>query len=229
MIKSSFNNRNNRNCIQWLSIILGFALCSSSAFAALMTVSAVAPISFAPTNWINTLQFPKFDPTLGTLTSVQLNLSSALNTTLTVTNSAASVSSGTAKTELLLAVQDAGNLFGSTPQLDYFSPGYAYSLSPSQSTSSPLLSGSGTSSDVYSLAAILAEFKGIGNISLTASASAFTALANSGGNTFSSQVSSANANGEVVYTFTPVPEPHAAAMLCSACIGLAASRRRRTV
>lgn len=214
--------------IQCLCTGLILAAFSNNALAALMVSSpAVTPISSTPTDWNTVLQFPKFNPALGTLISFELDLTSTLNTSLSITNNSASASHGTAKTETLLSVQDVGALL-TFPQIDLVSPAYTYSLAPGQNSVSPLLTTTGTSSNIYSSLPILAEFTGVGNITLNASTFTQTLLSNSGGNTFASQISFASANGTVIYTYNPVavPEP-GTALFGVACVGIAAFRRRR--
>ena len=79
------------------------------------------PIPLTSTDWSSSVPLTLFDPSLGTLQSVDLYVSSTLQTTLTVQNSADSASSGTAKTEVQVSVD--GN-----PALDFLSPAFSYSL-----------------------------------------------------------------------------------------------------
>lgn len=190
--------------------------------------AAVSAIPSLTTDWSNILAFPKFNPALGTLISFELDLTSTLNTTLTITNNGLISSQGTAKTEMTLSVKDVGN-FLTVPQIDLLSPSYSYSLAPGGTATSPVLTSTGTSANIYTLPALLAEFTGTGNISLTASTFTQTLLANSGGNSFAAQMSLASANGGVIYTYNPVavPEP-GTAIFGVACIGIAALRRRRS-
>ncbi len=195
------------------------------------------PISFTTTDWSNSLVFPKYTPDGDDyLISIELTLSSTLRTTLTVTNAGGSSSSGQAKTELQVTVQDPLNLLqplfptpppSYTPQLDILSNAFNYSLSPGGSTTSGLLTKNGISSDTYTLGAILAEFTGAGTISLAASTFTQTALFNTGGGTGASQVSTASLTGTITYTY--VPEPTAAVLLLGSGAMLLLRRRRATV
>ena len=96
------------------------------------------PIPSTLTDWIGTLAFPQFNPSLGTLTSVDLTISGDITTQLTITNDALSASSGTANTEWQLTVQDLGSNL-TVPELDLLSPAFGYSLGPGDSVTSGVL------------------------------------------------------------------------------------------
>ena len=195
--------------------------------ATLGPITTTTPITTTLTDWSSSLSFPQFNPALGTLLSVQLDFSSTLTTTLTITNNSGSASSGTAKTELQVTIQDGGpNLIA--PELDLLSPIYSYSLAAGQGTTSGLLSNNGSSGHLYTLAAVLTEFTGVGNISLNASTFTQTLLANTGGNTAANQVSDGDLTGTVTYNYTAVPEPSTYALAIAGLMGLLALRGRRS-
>ncbi len=189
---------------------------AASALLAACAISSLAdtegplttstPVPATLTDWSNALSFPQFNPSLGTLISVELDLSNSFSTTLTIHNMAGTASSGTANTELQVTVLDPGNYISTdvpadVPELNSLSPGFAYSLAPGASISSGLLSKTGTFSDTFTQAAILSEFTGVGNISLSASTLTRTLLGNSGGNTTVAQVTDASLTGDVIYTY----------------------------
>ncbi len=196
---------------------------SGVAAADTVTYATTTPIGSTLTDWVDTLAFQKFNPSLGTLNSVKLDLSGSLSTVLTITNSSPSGSNGTAQTEVQMTVQDAGgNLIA--PQIDLISPIYVYNLGAGQFMTSGTIIKSGNSSDTYTSSAVRSAFTGTGNIVLDASTFTQTLLANTGGNTAADQVTSAQLTGSVTYNY--VPEPATISLLVLG--GLAVIRRRMT-
>jgi len=191
-------------------------------------------VSTRLTDWSGNLSFPKFNASLGTLTSVDLNFSSSMTTTLTVANVGNSSSTGKTQTEVQLSITDSSGILNpggnATPQLDYESlPKFSYSLSAGNSTSSGVLTGN-SSYDTGGLNAtgLLTEFTGTGNISLPAATFTQTDLSNTGGNTNSTQVTDAGLTGTVTYTYTAVPEPTSVTLLVIGGSMALLRRRRRT-
>jgi hypothetical protein len=205
-------------CVFFLCVLPGISLAAMSG-----PFTTTTPITLTATDWTDSLSFPQFNSGLGILNSVTIDLSGSMNTVLTVTNNSAEASTGTAKTELQMTVQDSGgNLI--VPQIDLFSAPYSYSLGAGGSVTSGILTKNGTSSDTYTLAAVLAEFTGPGSIVLDASTLTETWLTNTGGNTFASQSTSAELTGTVTYNYT-VPEPMTISLMSIG--GLALLRKRR--
>jgi hypothetical protein len=214
----------------WLLVFgvvsLGLICPASAATSGPYTTST--PIPMTTTDWSGTLAFPEFNSSLGTLTEVDLSLTGGLQTTLTVTNDAASASSGTATTEVEMTIQDAGtDLAAPGPTL--YSPGFGYSLGPGDNATSGLLTQSGTATNAYTSGVVLAEFNGPGTILLNASTFTQTLLANTGGNTAASQVTAADLTGTVTYQYTPTPapEPSTLVLLGIAGVGLVGYLWRR--
>jgi len=188
------------------------AACGTHSLAAttgpLMTTT---PIPLSQTDLSGELLFPEFNPSLGTLTQVELDLVTTFTTSLTVQNKSGSSSTGGAMTQVQVTVQDMDDSF-TGPEIDLLSPGFSYHLGAGQSTQSGSLTTSATFSQNYSLAAILSEFTGTGNIGLSASTATLAFRANSGGSTVTSQTTDASLTGDVIYTYnlnpyTVVPEP----------------------
>ncbi len=203
------------------------AACATSSLAQTSgPFTTSTPIAATLTDWSNTLLFPQFNPALGTLDSVELNLSSTLTTTLTINNTSPdSASSGTANTWVEITVQDLGDNL--TAPFSVYSASYGYSLGAESGTSSGLLTGNGGSDLTYTSGAILTEFTGGGNISLNASTYTQTLLANTGGNTDASQITDAALTGTVTYTYTAVPEPSTFGLLALGLSALPLLRRQR--
>lgn len=207
-----------------LQIVLGCLVCVS--FVSVVQADAISgpfatttPIASTSTDWSSSLSFPKFDSALGTLTAVQLDLNGGLSTQITITNDSSSPSNGNVKTELQIFVQDGGaNLLAPEPTI--VSNAFGYGLAAGASVTSSLLTNVGSSSRQYTIAAVLDEFNGPGTISLSASTFTQTVLANTGGNTAASQVTSAYLTGNVTYSYIPVPEPSALVLLVAGALGL---------
>jgi hypothetical protein len=164
------------------------------------------PIATTKTDWTGTLMFDQFNPALGSLIGVRLDLATQMDTVLTVTNDSPSGSSGSAKTELQISVQDPSNALY-VPQVDWFSPVVSYTLAPYESKTFDPLNKFFSQSDYYTNGTILAEFTGGGVVTLDASTFTQTWLTNTGGNTFASQVTHGSLTGTVTYYYTDeVPE-----------------------
>lgn len=200
--------------------------CTATALAETVIYTTTTPISSTLTDWSGSLSFPQFQPSLGTLAMVQLDLQGGMQTVLTVDNTGNQSSSGYAKTEIALTVQDAGDNF-TVPEIDFFSPAYDFSLAADTSTISGTLVQSGTGGDQYTALAILNEFTGLGSISLAASTYTATMILYTGGNTLATQATSASLTGTVTYYYNPVPVPEPTSLALLVLGGLALCLRRR--
>jgi hypothetical protein len=199
--------RTESNLLRVAVVLL--AVCGTNAMAAITgPFTTSTPIPLSPTDLSGTLVLPQFDPGLGVLTSMQLDLSTTFITSLTVQNNSASSSTGTAKTQVQFLVQDMGNHF-TVPAMDLLSPGFSYRLAPGQSVESGELTKNSSVSQVFTAGSVLAEFTGTGDVGLSANTATLAFRANTGGNTFSTQVTEASLTCDVIYTYTAtaIPEP----------------------
>jgi hypothetical protein len=209
-------------------ILFAAALCIPAvpAFAALTTFyTATSPIPSTLTDWTNTLSFQKFDPSLGTLTGVQLYLSGSADTTLSVTNESQSISSVNVSVNTQITVQDAGsNLI--SPAIDLIIPTFSYTVNSGDTLSSGMQTKSDSSLNQYTDAAVILEFTGTDFISLNAATLTETLLSYAGGNSDVDQITHAQLTGSVTYIYEQknIPEP-ATIMLMS--LGMAALRRKK--
>lgn len=236
-----------------LSLSLSAVLTAGMALAASANTQILASQSITSgTDFTGSFLFQKFDPSLGTLTSVFLTLGTDLSTTLTVTNNSGSASSGTADTKLQAIIADPSTTFTTTSNVLNGSGGL-FKLRDSVTTD-----GSGDGSDSYSLSgtgsttltppeathslntvpnlsspAVLSFFTGSsGFAQINYKTFTSTILSNTGGNTTASQATTDTFTVGVQYNYTPAssatPEPGTWAMLVAgASTGLVALRRRR--
>lgn len=195
------------------------------------TLTFTGTVSSTLTDWSQNINITKFDSSLGTLTGVELTLTTTGSTSITVTNLGSGASSGSVRTELFISLTDPSDfLAGFNPFIDLLVPSasQAYSLASGDSIVLGPFTRSGSSgAQEFTDSSILAEFTGAGVIALLGNAHAETVQSNSGGNTSTSQVTSANLGLKVVYTYDAVPEPSTYAMLGLGLLGIAYLRNRR--
>jgi len=183
--------------------------------------------------------FQQFNPALGTLLSVALDIDVEMETSLTASNDplAGSNAVGDVSTRLRIFVQDPGlNLFaggsgGSTLQRTWGE--FAYNLAPGASVNSGSLTTTANSNNLYTSAPVLAEFTGLVDMVLNVYTSTATVNTNSGGNFTASQSTFATLNGTVTYTYedapdpAPIPEPTSMFLLGSGALALVRMRRKQ--
>lgn len=208
----------------------------SSAQAAIQTIVQSDTKVATLTDWSEAFTFAKFNSDLGTLLSVQVTVSTSATTTITVENTGSSSSTGTVRTNLQLTVSDPAGLFAldpnnAYPQIDINVPNAApsYDLTPGQSVVlGPYTRNSGNIISLYDSAGILSQFTGSGSdtINLTLATLAQTLLANSGGNTSASQITTATGNLTITYTYDAIPEPSTYALIGLGLVAVFFFRRR---
>ncbi len=192
-----------------------FVMAGLASATILGPITTSTPIPLTLTNWSNTLAFQKFNPSLGTLNSVKLDLSGSLSTVITVTSS--TYATGWAKTSVDVNVQDVGHNLNSPP-ISLMSPAFTFT-NLSGTVVSGTLTKSGVSSDTYTAAAVLSEFTGTGDFLLPADTFTETLVSFTSGNADVSQVTSASLTGTVTYDYT-VPEPATITLLCTGLVFL---------
>jgi hypothetical protein len=223
-------------------ILAGVWLICMPVLAAAATISYTDTIAATTTGWTDALDFNKFDPSLGTLTQVELQLSSGMVTTLTVKNTGAvHQANGTAWITQTLSVKDAGGYIANFPQMSATIPGSPYQfshLAHGASVTSSQYTFSGSSDSFYTANLLLAEFTGTGNISLSASTpNAEPQWTVNGSTTVDvTALTKASLEGSLTYTYTPfvvnpqrsaTPIPASALLLGSGLLGLTGWRKFR--
>ena len=227
------------SCLTAAALALG----GSVAFAASESFSAGAPTgggSFAFDFGLLTpvtLDFPKFDPSLGTLTSISLTLSgtataqqdfenkSNSSATVTMTSAGTMTLKRPNGTQLVVTIPTVINskTVGAYDHVNDSGGTSGFTFDPTTVTASDL--------QVYSGASDLALFTGVGNISLPFTGiGSSTAVGSASLSTGSSMIGSASAT--VLYTFTAaaaVPETSTYGSIGAvAIVGLLGYRRARS-
>jgi hypothetical protein len=205
-----------------LAACLALMLAASTTRADFVTFNATNPIA-APgqlTNFSHDLLFPKFDPSLGTLTSVQVELTGQIRSDITISSSTSA--NGNVRMEVLYITS-----LGGDPFLELLGPRQFFTTPPSPVSFTGVVTGPQTQARSYSDAPTLVSFTGSGNYTLSVNTLTQTLIAFSSGNAIASQTTTASLNGNVRYTFTPVPEPGSIALTLIGLLGLAAIPSRR--
>jgi hypothetical protein len=210
-------------------VLTGISLSVQAQVSVSGPFTTSTPIPSTETVWNSSLAFPQFDPSLGTLQSVTLELSYTFSTTLTVSNlNVDTGASGNAKTEVIITVQDPEYSALNAPEFDVNSAPFAYSLGGGGSASSGLLTKSGNDGgNTYTSGSLLTEFTGPGTIVLPASATADTLLDEVNGNTSAIQITDASLTGTVTYDYIAVPEPSTIGLVVVGLLGVLGLRRRK--
>ena len=201
------------------------------------------------------LQFAKFNTSLGSLSSISIQLYIDYKSVLNIVNSSLVTSTGDAATRITAKATFAS---GAIAQSGYVMPAFTYALAAGATLGATLFStgdanlngGDGgpisllkNLSNVTDKAAYSAlgsnnfDLTGTGFSGITFRTLTDTVVANTGGATSATQITNLDVDGIITYTYTAapvgppppvgVPEPMTAAVLMAGLAGLAGIRRRR--
>jgi len=197
-----------------ISQALAIAACFAAASASASTVTQPLPtntISLKDTNWNDFLNFQKFDTSLGTLTSVQLDLYSNVKGHVDVMN----FNDDAADVPLTLDVTVSVNRPDATSLVLINAPVFNQTLTVDGGGGYASLDNSfkAHNSATFGPGADLDMFKGTGTLSAQIFANANSSTADV--NIFTGFSTQADGYGTVTYTYTaaPVPEPETYGML----------------
>jgi hypothetical protein len=207
-----------------LSAIAGLALLGLSAHAGTITQTYNVPVQV--TDYTQTFTFNKFDPSLGTLDSIELSLAATGNFSGNVTNNAAGLESfkvtessdvtftgpdATSVVSTLAASQNYTNLApGATTPFGPFNPGPGAVMILVPTANFGTYIGTGTLSPGFTLSTLSGQ-----------------AISGGGGNIASALTTKVGGDATLIYTYhtpltTPVPEPGAWASMSIGVLGLMA-------
>jgi hypothetical protein len=212
------------------ALILGAALCAGAQAATVSYDFTKAP---ELTDINQTGQLSYFNAALGTLTGVDITLSSGETMALTLSNNATSAKTAGATAFTYMSFSSslaALDAVISPTTLDLVTnTGGSVSIAANGShTWSPLTANGQLD---YNLDSILASFIGTGSFGVSCASDSAILISGGGGNVSSSQVTNAFCGASITYTYdmappTPTPEPASMALVGLVLIGVAASRRK---
>jgi hypothetical protein len=215
------------------SLLTGCAMLLAAAgwqTADAASVTYADSISLSTTDWTSSVAAPLFDPSLGTLTSVSLALTGALNGTIFVENMDHSPStvSETLSATLTLKRPDLSTLVAAFPSYTATDSFTAYDGvldfgGTSGVTHGPIMASASDTFVTPPPGSDLPLFTGVGNIVLPVTAHGTSHVAGSG-NLAAGFQTAAGAFVEVTYTYDVLPEPGTLTLLS---VGLMAAGWRR--
>lgn len=206
------------------------AVCGVAAAASAATITHNGAIATQTTNWNTPISLPLFDPALGTLTNVSWTLGGNVEGSASFESLDAGPTAVTLDlaATLTLFAPDNSVLQVTIPTVNTVVNASAFDGTIDfGGTSGGIfanLSGNAIAGNNSSVPAFLALFTGVGLTSISLDAAGSSA-GTGGGNLITQFATSAGANFEIVYTYTPVPTPGALALLGLG--GIVAGRRRR--
>jgi len=230
-------------------LAISICLCLRHATRADSVTVNMSSVPLTTTDWTDSMSFPLFDRSLGTLTAVDFNLNSNTQVNIAVQNNGTKISKGAVSTALAVTLND-----GSVSWLDQFqfidaSTGN-FNVS-ALNAGKGLAAGGGATSNlasslsgevVVSDASELAHFVGTGSIALPFQTSSYDQASLTGTNVQVSFTTLADLSGSVTYDYSPsylssdaqssaAPLPGVVptfgAMLAIGSVGVIRSRRMR--
>jgi hypothetical protein len=179
------------------------------------------------TDWDLGVYVPRFNPALGTLTSVTLGAMTTINSSVLLGNiefgGKQQASSGTVSTGVNIRFRTS-DLSKTLLNLSASSSSGSFSLNYGNTTTLSNLFGAGSGAALFTDPGSLAMFSGSGTLALRADSTTFIQLNYAGGPTVANNTTDAYLVSMVTYTYTPVPEPALLGFVGLA--GLALMRKR---
>jgi len=213
--------------------VLGWAACLGASASA-DTISYSGSVPLTETDWASSVSIAKFDPALGTLNSIEIELQGHMEGTAKFEHRGSNAATVTTylSADLLVQRPDLSNLVvgaGLTVTTVDSVTGFdgTVDFGGTSGRTHGALSANLTNTTLTSLTADLALFTGTGDIVLPVLASASSAATGSGNMVFDF-TNLASAGVKVTYDYAPVPEPSTLVGLVGmGLVGLALVWRRR--